>query len=244
MLRGSISRVYWKRLLRRSSEEAAFVEVESGKQQGLKIRKDFRNRNPRNLEKMNIAHRDLGWGAGPANNQERFMTAETIKNTDPHGLRIEVTNLPAHATHHTVELIRRGDFVEGVCRHYRSGIIASASSEEAAISSQIVEKTDRIASYVVGRTLAARMLMAGITNASYPFIPHSQEDSITAEEDDFTIALEEMGIIFEEPFDENSRFRQIKFTERDDGELPSWTRGQTPSQIKNNNKFIDHIIKK
>lgn len=34
------------------------------------------------------------------------MTAETIKNTDPHGLRIEVTNLPAHATHHTVELIR------------------------------------------------------------------------------------------------------------------------------------------
>ena len=72
----------------------------------------------------------------------------------------------------------------------------------------------------------------------------SQEDSITAEEDDFTIALEEMGIIFEEPFDENSRFRQIKFTDRNDGELPSWTRGQTPSQIKNNNKFIDHIIKK
>ena len=55
------------------SEEAAFVEVKSGKQQGLKIRKDFRNRNPRNLEKMNIAHRDLGWGAGPANNQGRLL---------------------------------------------------------------------------------------------------------------------------------------------------------------------------
>jgi len=82
------------------------------------------------------------------------------------------------------------------------------------------------------------MQMSGITNVSYPYIPHSQEESITPEEDDFTIALEEMGIIFEEPFDENSRFRQVKFTEREDGELPSWTRGQTPSQIKNNNKFI------
>ena len=71
MLRVSLSRAYAKQIFRTSSEEA-FVIVQSGKQQGLKIKKDFRNRNPRNLEMMNIAHRDLGWGAGPANNQGIF----------------------------------------------------------------------------------------------------------------------------------------------------------------------------
>jgi hypothetical protein len=61
------------------------------------------------------------------------MTAETIKNTDPHGLRIEVTNLPAHATHHTVELIRY------ILFHLRFGISIGAeiSLKESADTTEV-----------------------------------------------------------------------------------------------------------
>merc|ERR1712137_651656 len=42
-----------------------FVTVPAGPNAGLKIKTSVNNRNPRNLEMLNLARRDTGWGAGP-----------------------------------------------------------------------------------------------------------------------------------------------------------------------------------
>lgn len=46
-----------------------------------------------------------------------------------------------------------------------------ASSNEGAMSNQLLSNTDRIAAYFVGLVLGGRMHMAGITNCTYPFLP-------------------------------------------------------------------------
>jgi len=122
-----------------------------------------------------------------------------------------------------------------VCRHYSSGVIVQASSAEPALSSQLLSKTDRAAAYFVGHMLGTRMQMAGITNCTYPFIPSDHpEAELTEFESNFLIALDETGICLEDEITEDSIWRQVKFTARDDDEIQTYTRGQTPTQIKNN----------
>ena len=51
---------------------------------------------------------------------------------------------------------------------------------------------------------------------------------------DFVAGIEDEGITIESELDEDSEWHQVQFTERNDGELQSFTRGLTPSQIKTN----------
>ena len=50
----------------------------------------------------------------------------------------------------------------------------------------------------------------------------------------FLIGLEETGIALEDEIDETSIWNQVKFTEREDDELQPFSKGETPTQIKNN----------
>ena len=51
---------------------------------------------------------------------------------------------------------------------------------------------------------------------------------------DFGAGVEEEGIHIEPELDEDSHWNQVEFTERTDDNLQTFTRGFTPSQIKNN----------
>ena len=52
-------------MLRALIRSNSTVTVPSGPNAGLKIKCSVNNRNPRNLEMLNIAKRDSGWGVGP-----------------------------------------------------------------------------------------------------------------------------------------------------------------------------------
>ena len=73
---------------------------------GYKVRTNFKSRNPRNLEMLNIAHRDMGWAAGPPNQETRFVPFHKQVGHSEDGMRLAVTNLPAQNSYHTVEIIR------------------------------------------------------------------------------------------------------------------------------------------
>jgi len=94
-----------RRMLSEGSDENCIL-VKSGPNEGYKIRANFKNRNPRNLEMMNIAHRDQGWAAGPGNRTERFLGYHHTPGRDRSGMRLAVTNLPAHNGYHSVEINR------------------------------------------------------------------------------------------------------------------------------------------
>ena len=87
-------------------ENDDFVVVPEGPNKGFQVRTNFKNKNPRNLEMMNIAHRDLGWAAGPHNTRRRFLKASEIPGTDIHEMRLASTNLPAQNSYHYVEIVR------------------------------------------------------------------------------------------------------------------------------------------
>ena len=51
---------------------------------------------------------------------------------------------------------------------------------------------------------------------------------------DFGVGVEEEGIHIEQEIDENSFWNEVEFTQRNDDQIQTFTRGLTPSQIKNN----------
>jgi len=83
-----------------------FVEVTDGINKGYKVRTKFKSRNPRNLEMLNVAHRDMGWAAGPPNQETRFVPFHKQVGHSEDGMRLAVTNLPAQNSYHTVEIMR------------------------------------------------------------------------------------------------------------------------------------------
>lgn len=89
-----------------SGPDEEFVTVASGVNEGYKVRTNLKNRNPRNLEMMNIAHRDMGWAAGPHNTASRFVKYYESVGHDRTGMRHALTNLPAHNSYNAVEIIR------------------------------------------------------------------------------------------------------------------------------------------
>merc|ERR1712226_668717 len=93
-----------------------FVEVTDGINKGYKVRTNFKSRNPRNLEMLNIAHRDMGWAAGPPNQETRFVPFHKQVGHSEDGMRLAVTNLPAQNSYHTVEIMRKESSIECVCR--------------------------------------------------------------------------------------------------------------------------------
>ena len=61
----------------RASRRLQSITIPSGPNAGLVIKQEFKNRNPRNLEMLNIAHRDCGWGVGPT-----FKVRSLYSHTD------------------------------------------------------------------------------------------------------------------------------------------------------------------
>ena len=162
-----------------------FVTVPAGPNAGLKIKTSVNNRNPRNLEMLNLARRDTGWGAGPTY-KKRLMNVTNRDKNDDHGIKNELRNLPHQHGYHSINITRfatqyrdciwyflfstHGDLV-AQCIHYTGKIILESSTKEDGIASQISSKQDAVAHYAVGRSLGIKMQMAGITNCSFPYLP-------------------------------------------------------------------------
>ena len=82
-----------------------FVTVPAGPNAGLKIKTSVNNRNPRNLEMLNLARRDTGWGAGPTY-KKRLMNVTNRDKNDDHGIKNELRNLPHQHGYHSINITR------------------------------------------------------------------------------------------------------------------------------------------
>ena len=82
-----------------------FVTVPAGPNAGLKIKTSVNNRNPRNLEMLNLARRDTGWGAGPTY-KKRLMNVTNRDKNDDHGIKNELRNLPHQHGYHYINITR------------------------------------------------------------------------------------------------------------------------------------------
>ncbi|KAK3749371.1 hypothetical protein RRG08_013968, partial [Elysia crispata] len=95
----------------------------------------YRNRNPRNLEKLGYARKRLGW---------KFQS-------------------PRKDYYHKLVLQRSSRHTKAWVEHCSGKIVLSASTTEYAINSQLSSFTDVSACENIGRVLAQRCLESGIT---------------------------------------------------------------------------------
>ena len=92
-------------MLRVSRRLNAIQVPGTGPNAGLMIKTRIENRNPRNLEMLNIAHRDCGWGAGPTY-KDRFMQDKTKHKNDDNEVKRQLVNLPHNHGYHNVQIKR------------------------------------------------------------------------------------------------------------------------------------------
>uniref|UniRef100_A0A0A1WNG8 Large ribosomal subunit protein uL18m n=1 Tax=Zeugodacus cucurbitae TaxID=28588 RepID=A0A0A1WNG8_ZEUCU len=93
------------------------------------------NRNPRNLERLRIAHKPKGY----------FLEK------------------PGRSFWHKLELTVSGRYVTAEVRHFQNGPIVGASTSEWAIKKHLYKTTDTPAFVNLARVLAMRCLQSGIT---------------------------------------------------------------------------------
>ncbi|XP_055335536.1 39S ribosomal protein L18, mitochondrial-like [Paramacrobiotus metropolitanus] len=105
------------------------------------INPEFYNRNPRNMELMNLAHKAVGWGL------------EAKRRDYYNKLVLEKTE------HHTKAYVE----------HIDGRVIVSASTEELAIARHLYRNTDVSAAENIGRILGRRMLETGIIFVYSPY---------------------------------------------------------------------------
>ncbi|XP_059168007.1 large ribosomal subunit protein uL18m-like [Physella acuta] len=99
------------------------------------VSKVYLNRNPRNLEKLRLARKRLGW---------QFQA-------------------PRKDYYHRLVFSRSNRHTEAWIEHWSGEVVVSASSKEWAIRNQLYSCTDVSASTSVGKVLAQRCLESGIT---------------------------------------------------------------------------------
>ena len=92
-------------MLRVSRRLNAIQVPGTGPNAGLMIKTRIENRNPRNLEMLNIAHRDCGWGAGPTY-KDRYMQDKTKHKNDDNEVKRQLVNLPHNHGYHNVQIKR------------------------------------------------------------------------------------------------------------------------------------------
>lgn len=92
------------------------------------------NRNPRNLERLRIARKPLGYHL----------------------------NKPGHMYWHKLFLVKKPRYIIAEVRHFENGAVVTASSAEWTLKKQLYRTTDSSAYINIGRVLAQRCLEAGI----------------------------------------------------------------------------------
>nr|XP_033776502.1 39S ribosomal protein L18, mitochondrial [Geotrypetes seraphini] len=103
----------------------------------------FVNRNPRNLERMEVARKDRGWA----------------------------TLWPSRKFWHRLRFERTQNHVTAFVEHCDGHVVVSASTQEWAVKKHLYSTRDAVASESVGRVLAQRCLEAGISYMVYSVIP-------------------------------------------------------------------------
>uniref|UniRef100_H2YC30 Large ribosomal subunit protein uL18m n=1 Tax=Ciona savignyi TaxID=51511 RepID=H2YC30_CIOSA len=159
----------------------------------------FLNKNPRNLERMALAHKDEGWGN---------RTPETA-----------ATNWPAFPHYHRIILERTGKHTYATLLHYHGRRVIEVSTREWSIQQQIYKGNDVCTCYNVGRVFVERCIRSGISCAAWT-IPNNITDgsqSITA----FREALTSSGFVLKEPDQISFRSYQPPHMKREGPEAPT-----------------------
>ncbi|KAM4675608.1 large ribosomal subunit protein uL18m [Discoglossus pictus] len=143
VLRRSGSLIQAARLASTSANVQPLMPVEVDTQENELVNPNFRNRNPRNLERMALAVKDRGW--------------ETVWPSRQywHRLRFE------RSQHHVTAFIEHSD----------GNVVVSASTREWAVKRHLYSTKDAMASENIGRVLAQRCLEAGISYVVFKAIP-------------------------------------------------------------------------
>ncbi|XP_078039150.1 mitochondrial ribosomal protein L18 isoform X2 [Augochlora pura] len=96
--------------------------------------KEVRNRNPRNLERLRIARKPIGY----------------------------VLDKPGHSYWHKLIVTKHPRYITAEICHFENGPIITASSQEWGLYKQLYRGTDTAAFINIGRVLAQRCLESGI----------------------------------------------------------------------------------
>ncbi|XP_002738804.1 large ribosomal subunit protein uL18m-like [Saccoglossus kowalevskii] len=130
-----------------NSTNAAMLVAESDEDMKLsendEVTKNFVNRNPRNLERMALQHKDKGWKLSH----------------------------PRKDYWHKLILVKTNRHVSAYVEHITGHVPVSASSKEWAIKKYLYSCGDVVAVYNVGRVLAQRCLQAGIGHVHWHVTP-------------------------------------------------------------------------
>ncbi|CAD5234579.1 unnamed protein product [Bursaphelenchus xylophilus] len=135
-----------------------------------KIPKFFVNRNPRNLEFLNLKPRDGGWGL------ER--------------------NLALKSFTYKVILNSTAQHTSGSVIHYDNGVVLSVSTRDPGISNQLYSNVDTCAAYNIGCALAQKLLDSGIKSCVMGV--EAEELERSSRKKAFFAALEQAGISLQE----------------------------------------------
>ncbi|KAI8749017.1 39S ribosomal protein L18, mitochondrial [Biomphalaria glabrata] len=131
------STLYFKKFSR-CINTSSFLNQESPNQ-NYTVSKVYENRNPRNLEKLGLARKRLGW---------RFQA-------------------PRRDYYHKLVISRSVRHTEAWIEHFTGDTVLSASTKEWAIRNQLFSCNDLSACVNVGKVLAQRCLESGITSVFF-----------------------------------------------------------------------------
>ncbi|XP_002120895.2 large ribosomal subunit protein uL18m-like [Ciona intestinalis] len=139
--------------------------------------KTFINRNPRNLERLALAHKDQGWGKGIPDRP--------------------ATNWPTGSYHHRILFEVSGKHTYASLLHYHGNQVVAVSTREWSIQKMLYKGNDVSACYNIGTIFAERCIRAGISCASWT-IPQNIVDNSDRIKS-FCTAVVETGFVLEEP---------------------------------------------
>nr|XP_033325671.1 39S ribosomal protein L18, mitochondrial [Megalopta genalis] len=127
--------------------------------------KTVRNRNPRNLERLRIARKPIGYAL----------------------------EKPGHSYWHKLIVTKENRYVTAEIHHFENGPVIKASSREWGLHKQLYRGKDSAAFINVGRVLGQRCLECGIVEIYYDkeTLPGGKEDLLTKEIENQGVRLQE-----------------------------------------------------
>ncbi|CAD5229128.1 unnamed protein product [Bursaphelenchus okinawaensis] len=136
-----------------------------------KAAKVFFNRNPRNLEFLQLKRKDTGYGLEKNNEKRSFIYKAVLTSSSQQ--------------------------TSGALIHNENGVVLSVSTKDAGISNQLYSNVDTAAAYNIGRALAKKLTDSGIKSCIMGVEPEELERS--SRKKAFFSALETAGISLQEP---------------------------------------------
>ncbi|XP_076816459.1 large ribosomal subunit protein uL18m-like [Clavelina lepadiformis] len=137
--------------------------------------KTFINRNPRNLERLALAHKDIGWGRG------RHHVS---------------TNFPKREYYHRICLERTNQHTHAWLEHYAGNKVAEASTKDWKVRKHLYKTVDVSASACVASVLMEKCIRSGFSCAQWFPLKSTEGSEVMAT---FRDTIQKTGFVLEEP---------------------------------------------